>query len=203
MPEFEDLPFTERPNLTPYLVHLTKARHGASAFENLVKILKDGVLHGSDASGYIKGSKKAVCFMDVPFYSLKHVLTKSNSDPNAPKYEPFGIFYSKNTAYKKGFRPVLYLSNEEIDDFNIPPGQLWRVVRLEVSDDGWISWLHEREWRKSGDFKLPTNPYGVLVKNADDAEKLRDMICESPEDFRVKPRSIIPLTVVCQGLIYL
>lgn len=40
--EFERLPFEERPDLTPYLVHLTKEKNGRSAFGNLVKILKAG-----------------------------------------------------------------------------------------------------------------------------------------------------------------
>ena len=36
LPEFEDLPFYDRPDLTPYLVHLTKnskKEDGFSAFE--------------------------------------------------------------------------------------------------------------------------------------------------------------------------
>lgn len=48
--------------------------------------------------------------------------------------------------------------------------------------------------------QLPSNPYGVLVRNAADAEELQEKIQKSPEKFKVKPRSIIPLTVICQGL---
>jgi hypothetical protein len=203
MPEFEDLPFSERPDLTPYLIHLTKSRDGRGAFENLINILQTGTLFGSGGSGYIKGPHTAACFMDVPFYSLKYVLTKANNDPDAPKYEPYGIFYSKRSAYQHGARPVIYLSNQELADLNIPTEELWRVVRFEVTDDGWISWLHEREWRIKGDFHLPSNPYGVLVRTSNDAQELRDRIQNAPDEFRIKPRSIIPLTVVCQGLIYL
>ena len=43
MPEFEELPFFKRPDLTPYLVHLTKntkSENDRSAFKNLVNILR-------------------------------------------------------------------------------------------------------------------------------------------------------------------
>jgi hypothetical protein len=95
----------------------------------------------------IKGSSSAACFMDVPFASLKYVLTPENTDPQSPRYEPYGIVVTKRYAYDEGCRPVLYLSNNELDDMRIPKSHLWRVVRFEVSRDGWISWLHEREWR--------------------------------------------------------
>ena len=41
MPEFEHLPFNERPDLSPYLVHLTKntkKEDEYSAFDNLVSL---------------------------------------------------------------------------------------------------------------------------------------------------------------------
>ena len=54
---------------------------------------------------------------------------------------------TKKLAYRKGCRPVLYLSNNEIKTLKIPEDELWRVVRLEVTGDKWISWMHEREFR--------------------------------------------------------
>jgi hypothetical protein len=57
-PDFEDLPFFERPDLTPYLIHLTKntkADDDYSAFENLVSILQNGEIWGSKKEkGFIK-----------------------------------------------------------------------------------------------------------------------------------------------------
>ncbi len=49
IPEFNDLPFNERPDLTPYLIHLTRNSFGQnkrSAFENLLMILRDGKIRG-------------------------------------------------------------------------------------------------------------------------------------------------------------
>lgn len=202
-PEFEELPFSERPDLTPYLIHLTKNTESEdkySAFDNLVSILKGGSIFGSDSKkGFIKGNNEAVCFMDVPFVSLKYILNKDNCDPHDPRYEPYGIVVHKNAAYNKKCRPVIYLSNDELRDLNIPEEELWRVVRLEKFKNGWVSWLHEREWRCKGDFLVPTSAI-VLVKNTIDARKLQKIIANNPKDFKVKPRSILPLNVICQGL---
>ncbi len=93
---------------------------------------------------------------------------------------------------------MLYLANKEVQHLRIPDSELWRVVRFEVIHKGWISWLHEREWRVKGDFALPSKPSGVLVRNTRYAEKLQKLIAKG--EFKVKPRSVIPLTVLCQGL---
>ena len=204
LPEFEDLPFYERPDLTPYLVHLTKntkKEDSFTAFENLVNILKEGELRGSKTSkGFIKGPNRASCFMDVPFSALKYVLNARDRNPNNPRYEPYGIVVTKKYAYTQGCRPVLYLSDEETKVLKIASEYLWRVVRFEVTEEGWISWLHEREWRCRGNFALPERPLAVLVKTPTEVEKLAKLIQESPDEFVSIPRSIIPLTMICQGL---
>jgi hypothetical protein len=206
MPEFDDLPFNIRPDLSPYIVHLTKniiKKDQHSAFKNLVSILQAGEIRGSDKKGFIKGPNSAACFMDVPLQSLKYILNESDSDPDNPRYEPFGIIVTKKWAYRHQCRPVLYLSNNELKKLKISREEQWRVVRLEVKKEQWISWIHEREWRCKGNFKLPTDPHAVLVKGTKSAKKLHKMIEENPKDFKVTPRSIIPLTVMCQGLPYL
>jgi hypothetical protein len=107
-PEFEDLPFDERPDLTPYLVHLTKNTKDEdefSAFDNLVSILKEGEIWASTKnSGLIKGPHSATCFTDVPFSALKYVLNPDNTDPDNPRYEPYGIVVTEKNAVKKGCR---------------------------------------------------------------------------------------------------
>lgn len=204
-PTFDELPFNARPDLTPYLVHLTKnttAEDEYSAFDNLVNILMLGEIWGSDpGKGFVKGPNRAACFMDIPFYDLKYVLTPENVDPQKPRYEPYGVFVTKRYAYGQGCRPVLYLSNQEVEDIRIPRSQLWRVVRFEEAEDGWISWLHEREWRCKGNFVLPAEVQGVLVKNTNSAARLQKRIAQEKKKFRSVPKSIIPLTVICQGLL--
>lgn len=184
-------------------MHLTKntrKEDGYSAFDNLVNILQEGKIRGSKPSkGYIKGPSRAACFMDVPFSALKYVLNARDRDPDDPRYEPYGVVVTKKYAHRMGCRPVLYLSDQETKSLNIDPKQLWRIVRFEVTEEGWISWLHEREWRCKGSFGLPDRPVAALVKNLTEVDKLTKLIQNSPEDFSV-PRSIIPLTLICQGL---
>jgi hypothetical protein len=205
LPGFDDLPFNTRPDLTPYLVHLTKntkSKDGYSAYDNLVSILRTGEIWGSDSeSGMIKGSDTATCFMDVPFASMKYVLTRENTDPQKPKYQPYGVAVTKRYAYGQDCRPVLYLSNAELKALRIPDSELWRVVRFEVSTAGWISWLHEREWRCKGDFQLPTTIQAAFVRTTAEAQKLSQRILAYPKSFKCIPRAIIPFTVICQGLL--
>jgi hypothetical protein len=198
--------FFERPDLTPYLIHLTKnttATDEYSAFDNLVSILETGEIWGSTKKkGFVKGPHRAACFMDVPFHSLKYILNEENSNPSAPRYEAFGVFVTKKHAYQEGGRPVLYMSDQELKKLSIPGDELWRVVRFEAGDEGWISWLHEREWRCKGDYTLPPNA-GVLVKDWKYAERLNQLLNKKPKKFQVHPRAIIPLTILCQGLPHL
>lgn len=77
-----DLPFNERPDLTPCLIHLTKRTNNTSALEKLESILEEGVIEGTDH--YVLGPRLAACFMDVPFVALKYVCSKIN----LLKYEP-------------------------------------------------------------------------------------------------------------------
>lgn len=202
------LPFFQRPDLSPFLVHLTKStrQNGEtrSAYDNVVKILKDGIVNGSNSSkGFIKGPNKAACFMDLPLNSLKYVLNASNTQAETPRYEPYGVIVSKPFAYKRGCRPVLYLSDSELKDLVIPVDQQWRVVRFEGVSSESIVWVHEREWRAKHHFVLPTDPHAVLVKSVADAKKLRNHLQRYGDKFKSMPSSIIPLTILCQGLPYL
>jgi len=200
------LPYVERPDLSPFLIHLTKntkANDEYSAFDNLVNILKTGEIWASDRrKGFIKGTNGAACFMDVPFISLKYILNEENTNPGHPKYQPFGIVVTKQTAYSNGLRPVLYLSNKEIGEIGVCDKELWRVVRFEGIETKEINWTHEREWRAKGNFKLPSEPIAALVKSLSYVEKLSSLIEVRPSEFKSKPKSIIPINVICQGLIY-
>lgn len=151
MPELVELPYYKRPDLTPYLIHLTKRSSGGSALDNLRSILQEGAIRPSSSQrGFIKGNQSATCFMDVPIAALKHVLTEDNVDRSAPRYEPFGIMVGKKYAYEHGARPVLHLSDDELNAMRVPQDQLWRVVKFELEGEDWKSWHHEREWRAPG-----------------------------------------------------
>ncbi|MBD8476090.1 hypothetical protein IFT98_16155 [Pseudomonas sp. CFBP 8770] len=201
-----ELPFFERPDLSPYLVHLTRrsSDNGFSAFENLISILLDGRIEGSTTKkGFIKGANPAACFMDIPLNSLKYVLNQANTDPAKPRYEPYGIVITKKTAYKKGCRPVIYLSDAEMEQLGIAEDEKWRVVRLENVDGTGVNWIHEREWRCKGSLIMPESPIAVLVKSSNEAARLQKVLSKRKRDFASMPNSIIPLSILCQGLPYM
>ncbi len=97
--DFDRLPFNQRPDLTPYLIHLTRGTEdddGYSALDNLVSILEHGRIWGSDSrKGFIIGRRRAAYFMDVPFLALKYVCTRENRQ----RYEPYGVVIGKKYAY--------------------------------------------------------------------------------------------------------
>ena len=193
-------PEKERPDLSPYLIHLTKRTGEQSALDNLRSILSEGIIHGTRRG--IKRGLKAACFMDVPFVALKYLCKQANMD----RYEPYGVFVPKNYAYRRKVRPVLYLSDPELHDLAIPTEEYWRVVRLEARKPWPVNWLHEREWRCRGEFKLPEGSseeeWGVFAKTIYEAAELAEDLYEEREDFTSVPNAIISLDVVCQGLDY-
>ena len=203
-PSFDDLPFNKRPDLSPYLIHLTKntkRQDEYTAYDNLVNILKTGTIWGSGKAGYIRGGKTAACFMDVPFASLKYVLTPENMNTNDPRYEPYGIVIGKALGYRCGLRPVLYLSDNEVRKLCIPKSEQWRVVRLERRDEGWVNWVHEREWRCEGDYPLRSTIPAVIVRNLNAAKRLREELSSKPKAFKCVPDAILPASMICQGLL--
>lgn len=199
MPTFDELPFQIRPDLSPYLFHFTKrsSENGKSALDNLCNILETGIISGTN--GFIKGPNSASCFMDVPLMALKYVFTKQSTKPDSPPYEPYGIMVAKQDAYERGVRPVLYLSDKEIRELGIQEAHSWRIVKLELnpSNKNWICWLHEREWRKMGDFSIPTD-MAVLVKTSSEAQQLSELIKKGK--YKCNPRTVLPLNIICQGL---
>jgi hypothetical protein len=62
--------------------------------------------------------------------------------------------------------------------------------------------LHEREWRCKGSFKLPPGSVAALVRNTYDAKRLAEQIEKKRKKIKCIPRSIIPLSVVCQGFLH-
>lgn len=187
-PPSAPLPFTARPDLTPYLLHLTKNTKPAddySAYENLVSILQRGEIWGSSSKeSFIKGKRKATCLMDVPFGSLKYVLTPENSDPQKPRYEPYGVAITKRYAYGKGCRPVLYLSNVEVRELDLDS---------QVTSDG-ATWL-DRELAAPNRTPLAQTGFGREVATSLDRRRqsLVDMgyATRQPEGGVRAPRDLL------------
>ena len=146
-----------RPDITHALIHLTsrRAANGLSAEKALHSILIEGKIKGSGNSGFVKGENTASCFTDMPLSSLNSFIEDHSGEH---KYEKFGIAMPKQSAFRIGARPVIYLPNLEAKW--IPDDEKWRHVQF---DHGSVDFTHEREWRCKGDFDISNIPIYVIV----------------------------------------
>ncbi|MBY0015343.1 DUF2971 domain-containing protein [Bacillus cereus] len=167
--------YSHRTDLSSFVVHLTKATYDEdgkrikSARQILQEILASKKLKGSTTeSGYIIGNHKAVCFQDMPLYSVcQNVLFEQErtEDKSQMRYAPVGIAFPKAYVYRNGGRPVLY-EQKEIAKKLLPKDEWWRIVNFNLDDqENYIDWTHEREWRMKGDFEFELNNAIVLFGN--------------------------------------
>jgi hypothetical protein len=149
------------------LTHFTRASISATALDNLVAILKDGVIRGG--SRMIRGARPAVCMFDVPIPELRTILDRRNRR----RYEPFGIAVDKRYAFTMGARPVIYLPPHEAEKI-LAPEESWRVVSLEIDKDPPVDWSFEREWRIAGNLAVERPLPVALVENWKDVDEIFD-----------------------------
>lgn len=134
-----------------------------AAFDALVNIVRTGVIRGGD--GYVKARHHVVCFTETPLSALRYLI---DDTANQGKYSYYGISISKQTDFRSGARPVIYLPDAEASW--IPDQEKWRLVRFE---DGQVDFTHEREWRLLGDLNLSIVNAGIYL------------IVQSPEEARL------------------
>ena len=105
--------------------------------------------------------------------------------------------FPKPYIYRRGGRPVIYDNTEDAKNY-LPSHELWRVVRLELSDDtNVIDWTHEREWRIPDDFKFEISQATVILPNTN-AYKNFINLCRSINhiDILNEIRGIVTLNAV-------
>lgn len=131
---------SNRPDLSPHLIHFTKAAGSLDAFEMLLKIIGEKTLRGS--SGFVKGGATCISFTDAPF----EILTEGLANPyGETRYSGFGLRFHKARIFQLGGRPVIYQPDHEYH--MLPPALRWRHVRFEPLTEPPIDWTWEREWR--------------------------------------------------------
>ena len=147
------------------LTHFTRASTSSTALDNLVAILRDGVLRGGGRM--VRGARPAVCMFDVPIPELRTILDRRNRR----RYEPFGIAVDKRYAFTMGARPVIYLPWREAEKI-LAPEESWRVVSLEFDKNPPIDWSYEREWRLAGDLNFEPALAAALVETWRDVDEI-------------------------------
>jgi hypothetical protein len=171
-----------RSDITSGVTHLTKPSRNIEqltdedeinklATENLIQILKDRVIRGSTTkTGFIVGETPAVCFQDVPFYSLiqniEHERQRRSANSNERyRYCGVGLVFKKPYIFSRGGRPVFY-EQTKIAKKLLPEDQYWRIVNFDISDaNEIIDWTHEREWRLPKELKFELKKTHILLYN--------------------------------------
>lgn len=164
----------KRSDITSRLTHLTKGNGELSSIDILINILKEKKLKGSTTeSGYIVGDINAVCFQEVPLYSIAENLHYEYIKKNKKvRYSAFGLIFEKYCIYNLGGRPVIYDKTKEAKIY-LPPEQWWRIVDLNLSNcDEFIDWTHEREWRVPGDVEFELKDVTIIVSGVEDYKKI-------------------------------
>lgn len=161
----------QRPDISPYVVHLVKEYDYDRAFRVLVAIVQESRLKGGD--GYIRNNVKCVCVSEAPLAVWADFLANWNYDSRKFRYQPFGIQMRRTWFYAQGGRPVIY--GEEGDFYILPQELKHRFMLFEPSDnlaeDKDFTW--EREWRLKT-LNLPISPdvAQVIVPNSEWFDRL-------------------------------
>jgi hypothetical protein len=164
------------------LTHFTRAHAASSALDNLIAILRDGLIHGSERM--IRGKRPVVCLFDAPLAELPRLLDYRNRH----RYQPFGIAVDKRYAFRMGVRPAVYMPWREAIQM-IPAGELWRVVTIDMNRTPPIDWSFEREWRIAGDLPIEAKRTVALVETWRDADEIFDRFGGRPPCGGVIPLS--------------
>ncbi|MBX4272097.1 DUF2971 domain-containing protein [Clostridium estertheticum] len=172
-----------RTDMTGMLTHLTKPTEidlksidikdereiNLRSIDNVIKILIDKKIEGSTTEkGFIVGKSAAVCFQDVPMYSLVQnvkfeQLKRGEKVLNKIRYCGVGLSFGKFYVFTKGGRPVFYEQTEKAKGI-LPKEEHWRIVNIQlIPDNPIIDWTHEREWRFPKDFTFETNMTNVIL----------------------------------------
>ncbi|BCL70231.1 hypothetical protein TUMSATVNIG1_21910 [Vibrio nigripulchritudo] len=153
-----------RDDISEMLVHFTKGKDMGEAFENLIHIVSQLAIYGSNNK--IKDGSRCVCFSETPVSSLKNGLI--NNEQYSP-YSPFGIMTNKEHVFALGGRPVIYQHEDEFEQ--LTRENSWRHMRYEPP---YIDFTWEREWRiKTDRFKVNPEVCKIIVPDIDWAKLLK------------------------------
>lgn len=190
----------KRSDITSKLTHLTKGSGTLDCIDILINILKEKKLKGSTTeSGFIVGDRKAVCFQEVPLYSIAENLHYEYIKRNKKvRYNAAGLIFQKQYIYNLGGRPVIYDKTSEAKSY-LPSEQWWRIVNLDFSNcNEIIDWTHEREWRVPGEIEFELKDVTIIVPWIEDYQKIIEEFKKDGIDLSLEVAGIINLSNVIE-----
>jgi len=145
-----------------YLAHFTKGR---DAYDNLVSILRDGVIRAGNLPWT---NRPAVCFSECPWSSLLQ---------HARHYSPYAVGFSKPHVFAAGGGPAYYVRADhfpeqfwapEVYPFVTPFWPEYRPAHLRSAEHlggRTVDYTHEREWRVPHDFAFDRGRLAFVILN--------------------------------------
>lgn len=168
---------SDRQDLSSSLVHLTRGAtvdgQEFTPVDVLLKILRERTIIGSTTdSGFIRGTRRAVCFQDAPLFSiaqnLKFEKELRQTGATRKRYSGCGLIFSKYYLFQNGCKPVIYDKVEGGEQY-LSDNELYRLVKFDLSNtDSLIDWTHEREWRIPDNFEFRIDWSGIVLETKED-----------------------------------
>lgn len=187
----------ERTDFSTQIVHLTRAKEGATVAKVLYEIVAARSIKGSTtAAGFICGDRPAVCFQDAPLVSIcQNVYYEQKyraiNHGSKTRYSACGIALPKPYAFRNGARPVIYDKTSDAKQY-LPSDQWWRIVNFDLgSDQSIIDWTHEREWRSPGSFPFTLSEATLLFVNENTFSLFKKICKEKKTDFLDQVKGIV------------
>lgn len=191
---------SRRPDLSTFLVHLTRSNGASSAGANLDSILRSRTIEARTPMGWCANavasvpsaaySQRVVCMSETPLSEI-HTLF-ANISGRRVHLEPFGVVFTKVTARRMGVNPVWYVDKT--------PGHDWSIGKAldELADAATLApqvfaqhplahiapfveamgtWANgrrefwwEREWRHLGDLDFAYRDLALVLCPADEID---------------------------------
>ncbi|KAE9635720.1 hypothetical protein [Aeromonas veronii] len=113
----------KRPDISRFLVHLTRRTRNIDAEDNLINILKEKNIEARnhhclfspklkkmDLTPRLKNSFKTVCFTETPLDQIDKLAVEDF--PRRIKLQPYGLVFWRDNMIEVGANPAIYLNAE-------------------------------------------------------------------------------------------
>lgn len=156
-------------DMSPWLVHFTSGKTGASPYDQMMGILSEGKIEAREFGEFRNlapnGLQKVACFSEIPpEYWMRLADHRKSSH---------GIGFTKEYIIRKGGNPILYvwpgafihsslseLANEKSRDASSP---FWDIAAFIQIQNPRNSWDWEREWRVPKDLQFTPSDVSFLI----------------------------------------
>ena len=171
----------QKPDYSEFLVHLTRRRDDAAAWQVLAEILEASEVRGlgphclfneniSELPSGEKSRFNVACFSECPLETIGNLVQEVSG--RQVQLEPYGVFVAKELVKEERGNPVLYVNWPASDKFF----DLWELLVAQknwwilndimpfvsiVKDGHDFHW--EREWRIPGGLKIAPDSVPLVV----------------------------------------